>query len=1681
MRLLPTLLLTSLLSAGAGFVAGRGLQPARQTSFPVRAGVAAMPAPPPSGIAVKPATGQPAAEAASVAPSGVRALNIRRIALDAKGNRAQACLVFSGPVSIASDFHPADYLRIEPAIRPALQVNGERLCIGGLTFGVTYQVTVLAGLPGADGTRKLADETLPLSLGDLPANTNFADDGFILSRDATRGLPVATVNVSRVHMRVERITDRVLVRTHLGEDYSDNNPDHFDTVLDRTVDTLGVPVWEGDLAVRGARNEKVTTAFPLAQVLPRRLPGAYRVSLLTRSTEVRGSQDWEVAGTRWVFDTDLMLTTHRGADGLHVFARSLVTAKPVTGAEVSLLAANNDELGRLATNADGEAVFAAGLLRGAQGLVPRMVMAYAGDDFTALQLDKPGFDFSDRGVDGRPDPGPVDGYLYTDRGIYRPGETIQLGTMVRDGLARPLPDGQAVSVVLHRPDGVEASRYRLVPNAVGFAVQTIPLNPTSPRGTWRLEEMLAGTKTVIGTLELQVQDFVPNRLAVELAPRNPRISAAQPAVIDVASRYLYGAPAADLQVSAHVQLQRDTQPVAEHGWVFGRADEALNADAQDVAGPNTDAQGHAALSIDAAALKIPQTTMPLRADVTVGVAEPGGRATESRTTLKVATHDVLLGLRAPNEEGLLDEDHASAIAAGAFAPDGTRLARTVAFRLVEQVTEYNYFAEGGRWEWKTSTHDRPVTFGTLDVPAAEGGAPIGLPPLRWGTYRLEVTEQGAPAQGAFTSLILHVGFSGGAGAAESPEKVAVSLVGQAPAPGQTATVHIKPPFAGQMLITVENSRVLAVQTASISAEGADVTVHADAGWGVGAYVMASVYRPSGQVSGHAPVRAVGLAYVKLDASSRTIGVAMAAPAVLRPRSHLDLPVTVSGAAARGHVWLTLAAVDEGILDLTRFASPDPAEHYFGKRRLAVDVRDDYAHLIDGNGAAPGEVRAGGDLDGAGLTVVPTRTTALFSGLVEVGADGRATVPLDLPDFTGGLRLMAVAVSDAGFGHAEQQVPVRDPVVAQISLPRFLAPGDDARMTLLAHNVEAPPGTYHVHLSAEGALAMQPVDDDVHLDARQAVVRTYPLAGGAVGTGRVVLVLTGPNFGQGSGAAITHDWPMEVRTPFQSVTLVTKADQAAGEAATLSASLAAGLVPQGATLRASFSNIGSIDLPGLLTALDEYPFGCSEQMVSRAMPLIYVEQEAKLVGSALPPDLHFRIQDAVDKLLERQDDNGAFGLWRAGDGEAEPFLGAMIADFLTRAQAHGYTVPQHALASAMRVLTQSNPDGYQLHRFWFWAGKPDETDEAITRAGRAYSLFLAARTGQADAADLRYMRDNDLDKMEPLGQAQLAAGLSMLGDHPRAVHAFDVAEAELPRERDDLEWRTGDFYRTRLRDTAAMVSLAAEIGDRPRVRRLLAALDRLDTRTEGLTTQEQGWLVIAAGVLLERAGPASVSVDGAAQPKAAVVSLSRDVAGLHDVVVRNTGTHPLTRIVSVRGLPTGAPPAASSHVTIAKAVTAADGSAVDLAHLTQNERLVVHLSGDVDDDAYHQSMLVDPLPAGFEIERVVPASTDTVGNGLPWVGSITPTRIAEKRDDRFMAAIDLGRASEDTSDGDEAGETKDDSKKEPPDPHHFNLAYVVRVVSPGRFVLPAASIRDMYRPDVQARTGVGSVTIGVKAP
>ena len=262
----------------------------------------------------------------------------------------------------------------------------------------------------------------------------------------------------------------------------------------------------------------------------------------------------------------------------------------------------------------------------------------------------------------------------------------------------------------------------------------------------------------------------------------------------------------------------------------------------------------------------------------------------------------------------------------------------------------------------------------------------------------------------------------------------------------------------------------------------------------GAYAMVTHYRPLSDRASRAPVRSIGLAYLEIDQGERTLDVAVDLPEVARPQGEVKLPISVAG--AKGATFVTIAAVDEGILQLTDFSSPDPLKHYFGKRRLGLDIRDDYGRLISPEEGAVGKLRSGGDgaPGGEGLTVVPTKSVALFSGIVNLDSSGKAEVTFDLPDFVGELRVMAVAWNKSQIGRVDGPLTVRQPVVADLTLPRFLAPEDQAQATLLLDNVEGPEGTYSAVLKTGGSVAGEARAVDVDLQEKERKVVSLPIAG-----------------------------------------------------------------------------------------------------------------------------------------------------------------------------------------------------------------------------------------------------------------------------------------------------------------------------------------------------------------------------------------------------------------------------------------------------------------------------------------------------------------------------------------------------------------------------------------------------------
>jgi uncharacterized protein YfaS (alpha-2-macroglobulin family) len=1582
----------------------------------------------------------------------VEGMAFLRLRAEMDSEDPRACFEFSQPLSTDASVNYADYVVLEPTIAFQTDVSGSLLCLSGLPLEPERQVTLRAGIPSQGGERTEVDETFTLTFGDRPAYVGFAGDGVILPRSEADGIAIETVNVSRLGIEVLRVPDRILSQYAISEGERNDEGGWNYWGFDGAAENVGVQVYAGEIDVdTSRRNSAVTTVFALGAALNELRAGAYVVKVRDISPGAGQSGNLEndsaASAYRWILYTDMALQTFSGATGVDVVVRSLRTARPISSVTLTLIAENNEELARVRADEDGHARFDEALVNGEGPSRARYIMAYGSSgDFAALDLQRAGLDLSDRGVDGRATPGDVDAYLYTERGVYRPGERVRLVGLIRDQVGRAISNRPS-TLVVYRPNGTEARRIRMTEAvAAGGVAKNIDLDRSAPRGVWRAELLVDGQDAVAGTVSFSVEDFVPERLRVQIESSDAVLRRGQSRPINVQADFLYGAPGAGLAVEGEGRLMVDPNPFpAFEGYAFGRSDQSFDERFFVLPATVTDGQGAAQLALQLA--DEPDTTLPLRARVIASVADPGGRVVRESFTVPVRLNSVYFGMKAAFDNGRAGLGQDVGFDVIAVNGDGARVgARGVQWQLVREDWNYDWYLDGGTWRWRRTGRDVPVNGATVDVPAGEP-LRITSESLRAGSYRLIVRGAGTEASQRFG-----VGWGGPAEDDATPDMVTVVAPEDPVRPGARARVQIRPPYAGEAQVVVATDRVIETRTVRVGPNGTTLDLPVTSEWGSGAYILVTVMTPRDPAALPVPRRAIGVAYVSVDMGSRTLEViAGEGLANVRPRTRIEVPIQVRNAPGGERVRVAIALVDEGILNITKYDSPDPVAHFFGRRALGVIVRDDYGRLLNPNLSAPATPRQGGDsLGGEGLTVVPTRTVSLFSDIVDVRG-GRATIPIDVPDFNGTLRLMAVAWSESALGSDAEQVVVRDPVVAELILPRFLAPGDQAQGTLNLDNVEGPNGAYTVTISGSDAarIASQPRRFTVNRGQRQTAL--IPIGGGGLGVGRITLRLEGP---QGF-TPVERTYDIQSRAPFMPITVTTTEPHAAGATWRAPSDALSRFQPSSQAL-ISFSALAGIDPAPLIDSLYRYPYGCSEQLASVAMPLLYYNTLASEANRARDPRITRRVQEAATQILDRQAPDGAFGLWSAGDRHASPWLGVYVTDFLSRARRQGYAVPRQPLQQAygaLRRIARLNDFGSVGYEFevYRWPGSNDTTELMRSRAA-AYALYVLAREGEADIGQLRYFHDSRLrNEPSPLARAQIAAALAHMGDRARSRNAFRMAEEALGYR------NVGDWYQTPLRDVAGVLALAAEAGETELVDRLRRRLERDAPDATELTTQEQAQLLFAANALLERAGPVNVALNGEQMSeRRIIVNAQRLVQGL---AFRNNARGVVWRTMALSGSPIEAPPPMQAGYSLSKSFYSLNGGSVDLANVRQGDRIIVVLSGQPEGVRNYPTVLVDLLPAGLEIETVLsPADVQGItsydgssrAGPFSWIGTVAYAQVAEARDDRFVASDNLRG--------------------------FFRYAYIARAVSPGRYAMPGAQVEDMYRPGVMARTGVGAITI-----
>ncbi|NLB59023.1 MAG: alpha-2-macroglobulin family protein, partial [Gammaproteobacteria bacterium] len=616
-----------------------------------------------------------------------------------------------------------------------------------------------------------------------------------------------------------------------------------------------------------------------------------------------------------------------------------------------------------------------------------------------------------------------DVFAWSGRDLYRPGETVRVSALLRDHDGRPVttgeegaqaPASQPLFARLKQPDGRTFFETRLEPGPQGYYRMEREIPADAPTGRWQVEFRTdPGSREAVQGMTLRIEEFLPERMKLELDSTAQRLVPGEPLRLQVTGAYLYGAPAAGNRFSATLALSVDQHPVESlPDHFFGDPTVELPREARDVVDAELDEQGRLQQDIELPEEARPVT--PIAAVVTGSLYESGGRSVNRSLKRVLWPADALVGLRPLFD----DAEGAAANARAGFelvrvdADGKSHPAKGLQVTLVREHRDYHWrHDDEGGWNYDFTRRFEKVETRTVD--AGETAARFDFP-VEWGEYRIDVEDP-------HTGLVMRYPFRAGwswddqnRGLDARPDKVKLALDRTAYRAGDTLEVTVTPPHPGKGLLLVESDELLYVQ--AIDAEpGSTFRIPVTEAWERhDVYVTALVFRGGSAVDVTTPARAVGVAHVPMDRRDRRVAVGLKVAELVRPEQPLRVTLRAPQLAGT-QAPATVSAVDVGILNITRFPVPDAVAHFFGQRRFGIDAYDVYGRVIESHEGGTARIRFGGDmaLDALPQARRPTarvQTVDLFTGPVQLDAQGNATVELPVPDFNGTLRVSALVWS-----------------------------------------------------------------------------------------------------------------------------------------------------------------------------------------------------------------------------------------------------------------------------------------------------------------------------------------------------------------------------------------------------------------------------------------------------------------------------------------------------------------------------------------------------------------------------------------------------------------------------------------------------------------------------------------------
>ena len=1338
-----------------------------------------------------------------------------------------------------------------------------------------------------------------------------------------------------------------------------------------------------------------------------------------------------------------MIVKRNSLNKLWIAVNNILDTKPVAKAQVTIYNFQLQPIGKGETNGEG-------LVEITPKGVPFIAVAEADKQKAYVRVvDGEEQSVSRFDVGGKDIQKGLKGFIYGERGVWRPGDTLHISFMLEDREKR-IPDKHPVALEIYNPRGQFYTKMISTQGTNGFYTFAVPTQADDPTGLWNAYVKVGGTAFHKG---LRIETIKPNRLKITLALPTILQASSKDVYAPLTSSWLTGATASRLKAKVEMSLSKVNTQFKNYGqYLFNNPATDFTTVRADVFNGVLDAEGRAGVNI-----QLPVATGApgmLNATLTTRVFEPGGDASIYSQTVPFSPFTSYVGINLNQPKGKYietDKDHVFDIVT--VNDQGQPVNRSNLEYKIYRIS-WSWWWENGEESFGTYINNSsitPVASGNLQTTGGKASFKFRINYPDWGRYLVYVKDR---ESGHATGGTVYIDWPDWRGRSNKTDPsgikmLAFSLDKDSYEIGETATAIIPAAAGGRALVSLENgSTVLQQQWLEVSDQGdTKLTFKITPEMAPNVYLHISLLQPHAQTVNDLPVRMYGIAPVFVTNRQTILQPQIKMPEVLRPET--DFNVTVSEKSGKPMTY-TLAIVDDGLLDLTNFKTPDPWNEFYAREALGIRTWDMYDDVLGASGGRYSSLfSTGGDasLKPADAKANRFKPVVKFIGPFYLAKGKQQTHTLKLPMYVGSVRAMVVAGQDGAYGNAEKTAFVRTPLMLLSTLPRVLSTQEEITVPVNVFAMENQVKNVTVSLEASGA--------GVQITGNRQQSLTFDQPGDQLAyftlktgskTGKATIHLTASGNGQQTKETIE----IEVRNPNPVVTLRNSQWIEAGQEAELSYTLA-GSSSANNQVQLEISRIPSVDISRRFDFLYNYQHHCTEQLTSKALPLLFVSQ-FKAVDEQEAEKIKTNVQEAIRQIYARQLPNGGFVYW-PGNAVADEWITSYTGMFLTLAQEKGYAVHPNVLNKWKRFQRAAAQNWRMPQEASNWQIWQSELQQAF----RLYTLALA---GAPEYGAMNRMKEQPGLSIQ--AKWRLAAAYALTGKmKPAGELVYNAETTVIPYSSMNLIYGSSDRDEAMILETLILMKR-----DRDALQQAKKVSQNL-AQENWFSTQSTAFALMAMGRLAKQLSGTldfTWSWNGKQQPavKSAKAVFEKEIATSPKsgtVSVKNQGKGALSvDLITRTQLLNDTLPAIADNIRLDVKYTDMAGSPISVEDIRQGTDFMsaVTLSNISGTSDYSNLALTHIIPSGWEIynERmIVPEASSSNSNEAN-----TPESSADKytykdiRDDRVLTYFDLRR-----------GESK---------------TFTVRLQATyaGNFILPAIQCEAMYDAVVQARTKAGRTTV-----